>query len=64
MCHVSKSEEMFTRFVVHEEDNIPPLPDHSEELHHTRRSEGTPRTHLLTAEPLQGDLRETDGTND
>ncbi len=49
---------LFTRFVVHEKDNIRPLSDHSKEFHHTRRSEGTPRTHLLTAESLQGDLWE------
>lgn len=46
----------FTRFVVHEEDDVRPLADHSKEFHHARRSEGAPRTHLLTAEPLQGDL--------
>lgn len=47
---------MFTGFVVHEKENVGPLSDHPKEFHHTRRSEGTPRTHLLTAEPLQGDL--------
>ena len=55
---------LFTRFVVHEEEDVGPLSDHSKELHHTRRSEGTPRTHLLTAEPLQGDLWGTDGTKE
>ncbi len=47
---------LFTRFVVHDKNDVGPLSDHSKEFHHTRRSEGTPRTHLLTAEPLQGNL--------
>lgn len=47
---------LFTSFVVHQEQNIRPLSDHSKEFQHAGRSEGTPRTHLLTVKHLQGDL--------
>ena len=45
-----------TTFLFHEQDDIGPLSDHPKELHHAGRCEGTPRTHLLTAETPQGYL--------
>lgn len=47
---------LFTRLLVHQKEHIRSTSYHSKEFHHSRRSEGTPRTHLLTGEPLQGNL--------
>lgn len=49
--------------MVHEKENITPLSDHSKEFQHAGRCEGTPRTHLLTVEPLQVDLWGKEGKN-
>lgn len=41
-----------TRFEIHEQDDGPTLSDKPEKLHHVRRTEGTPRAHLLTSETI------------